>query len=629
MIDEKTKKVYKRRDVIFSESDFGQCKIEKSLKNASEVEMNPDEAEERQHPREDEEEEHQELEDHQEEEQHYPRRQRRPPVRFGKDEYVVTVEESVNHVAYKACEIIEPKTLEEALASDHAEEWKTAIDSEYESLIENKTWELVELPSERKAIGCKWVFKVKHASNGEVERFKARLVAKGYAQKYGVDFEETFLPVVRLSSIRALIAFAVQHDMLIHQMDVVTAFLNGTLDEEIYMQQPDGYSQPGKEHLVCRLKRSLYGLKQSPRCWNTAFTDYLESISLVQSEADPCVFVGTVDTVTVVAVYVDDLVLIAKTTNELQKVKDSLSSRFKMKDMGKIHYCLGISIEQDEERKCLRMHQKQYIENMLEKYRLTDANTVSTPADLSVKLKKDDGFSKDVDSTLYQSMIGSLLYAANSTRPDIAQAVGVVSRYTSRPSQAHLTALKRILRYLKRTASLAIKYQKSDDGDLIGYSDADWAGDADDCHSTSGNLAGGPISWQSKKQGVVALSTCEAEYVALSAAVQEAIWLKKLLADLGVVPKQPVVIMEDNQGALAVAKNPIAHTRTKHIDIRYHFIREAVRDQKFNLCYCPTKKMLADLLTKPLPKEQFEVLRQAMGMEQTWQLSGSDVNTDN
>ena len=335
------------------------------------------------------------------------------------------------------------------------------------------------------------------------------------------------------------------------------------------------------------------------------------------------------DTVTVVAVYVDDLVLIAKTTNELQKVKDSLSSRFKMKDMGKIHYCLGISIEQDEERKCLRMHQKQYIENMLEKYRLTDANTVSTPADLSVKLKKDDGFSKDVDSTLYQSMIGSLLYAANSTRPDIAQAVGVVSRYTSRPSQAHLTALKRILRYLKRTASLAIKYQKSDDGDLIGYSDADWAGDADDRHSTSGNLfllAGGPISWQSKKQGVVALSTCEAEYVALSAAVQEAIWLKKLLADLGVVPKQPVVIMED---ALAVAKNPIAHTRTKHIDIRYHFIREAVRDQKFNLCYCPTKKMLADLLTKPLPKEQFEVLRQAMGMEQTWQLSGSDVNTDN
>ena len=632
LIDEKTKKVYKRRDVIFSESDFGQCKIEKSLKNASEVEMNPDEAEERQHPREDQEEEHQELEDHQEEEQHYPRRQRRPPVRFGKDEYVATVEESVNHVAYKACEIIEPKTLEEALASDHAKEWKTAIDSEYESLIENETWELVELPSERKAIGCKWVFKVKHASNGEVERFKARLVAKGYAQKYGVDFEETFSPVVRLSSIRALIAFAVQHDMLIHQMDVVTAFLNGTLDEEIYMQQPDGYSQPGKEHLVCRLKRSLYGLKQSPRCWNTAFTDYLESISLVQSEADPCVFVGTVDTVTVVAVYVDDLVLIAKTTNELQKVKDSLSSRFKMKDMGKIHYCLGISIEQDEERKCLTMHQKQYIENMLEKYRLTDANTVSTPADLSVKLKKDDGFSKDVDSTLYQSMIGSLLYAANSTRPDIAQAVGVVSRYTSRPSQAHLTALKRILRYLKRTASLAIKYQKSDDGDLIGYSDADWAGDADDRHSTSGNLfllAGGPISWQSKKQGVVALSTCEAEYVALSAAVQEAIWLKKLLADLGVVPKQPVVIMEDNQGALAVAKNPIAHTRTKHIDIRYHFIREAVRDQKFNLCYCPTKKMLADLLTKPLPKEQFEVLRQAMGMEQTWQLSGSDVNTDN
>ena len=202
-------------------------------------------------------------------------RECRPPSRYI-NEYADTAK--VDHVAYRACEIIEPKTIEEALASDHAKEWKIAADSEYEALLQNETWELVELPEDREAIGCKWVFKIKYTSSGEVERFKGRLVAKGYAQKHGIDFDETFSPVVRFSSVRALPAFGVQKDMLIHQMDVVTAFLNGELSEEIYMQQPDGYVIPGKEHLVCKLKKSLYGLKQSPRCWYNAFHMYVESI---------------------------------------------------------------------------------------------------------------------------------------------------------------------------------------------------------------------------------------------------------------------------------------------------------------------------------------------------------------
>ena len=251
--------------------------------------------------------------------------------------------------------------MEEALTSDHAKEWKAAADSEYKSLIENETWELVELPSDRKPIGCKWVFKVKHGSDGKVERFKGRLVAKGYAQKYGIDYDETFSPVVQFSSIRALTALAVQNDMLIHQMDVVTAFLNGKLDEEIYMEQPEGYVQPGKENLVCKLKKSLYGLKQSPRCWNTAFKEYIESAMFKQSAAEPCVFVRTTDTVTIIAVYVDDLIVVAKTPEEMQEVKNILTTRFKMKDMGELHYCLGISVEQDMNRKCVWMHQKQYI----------------------------------------------------------------------------------------------------------------------------------------------------------------------------------------------------------------------------------------------------------------------------
>ena len=398
-------------------------------------------------------------------------------------------------------------------------------------------------------------------------------------------------------------------------MDVETAFLNGNLDEEIYMVQPEGYGIPGKEHLVCKLKKSLYGLKQSSRCWNTVFKKYMESNKFKQSTADPCVYIRTAETMIIVAVYVDDLIVIAETEEEMKKVKQNLSARFKMKDMGKLHYCLGITIEQDSEQKCLWMHQKQYI---LKKFGLSEAKPVSTPADLSTKLERDDGVSKDVDYISYQSMVGSLLYAAMATRPDIAQAVRVVSKFNLKPNQAHLTAVKRIFRYLKGTVSLGLRYQKSEDGVLVGYSDADWAGDQDDRHSTTGNLfmmARGPITWLSKKQGIVALSTTEAEYVALSTATQESVWLRRLLMDLNAFPNGPTVLMEDNQGAIAVAKNPIAHARTKHIDIRYHYIREAVQEQTIELKYCPTNEMLADILTKPLSKGQFEILRQAMGME--------------
>ena len=269
-------------------------------------------------------------------------------------------------------------------------------------------------------IECKWVFRAKHGKDGKVERYKACLVAKGYAQKYGVDYNETFSPVVRFSSIRALLAFAVQNDMLVHQMDVVTAFLNGHLKEDIYMEQPPGYVQPGTENLVCKLKRSLYGLKQSPRCWNATFREHLESTHFRQSTADPCVFIRTEETgVTIVAVYVDDLIIITKTPERMEEVKSNLAAKFKMKDLGKLHYCLGITIEQDNKRKCLWLHQRQYILEMLRRYGLSQAKLATTPADISVKLKLDDGVSKAVDPIRYQSMVGSLFDAATATRPDM------------------------------------------------------------------------------------------------------------------------------------------------------------------------------------------------------------------
>ena len=464
------------------------------------------------------------------------------------------------------------------------------------------------------------MFKLKHDVDGRVERFKARLVAKGYAQKYGIDYDEIFSPVVRFSSTRFLLAFAVQHDLLIHQMDVKIAFLNGKLNEEIYMKQPEGYVKPGEEHLVCKIEKSLYGLKQSSRCWNKAFRESVEKVGFTQASADPCVFIRKKDTLTILAIHVDDLMILAENIFEMQRLNDSLSLnlQFKMKDMGELHYNVGVCIVPYKERKQVYLHQGQYIEKMLKKFGQTEARTVSTPADLNVKLQKDNGVSRPVDMISYQSIVGSLLYAAITTRPDIAQAVGVVSKFCANPTQSHLTAAKRILRYLKGTIYRGLSYKKCADGNLIGYSDADWAGDVDDRHSTSGNvflLAKGAVSWLSKKQATVALSTAEAEYVALTTATQEAIWLRRLLTDVGKPLAEPVVINEDNQGAIAMAKNPVGHARTKHIDVRYHFVREGVQDGAIILKYVATDEMIVDILTKPLPKYPFEKLVIQLGMK--------------
>ena len=273
----------------------------------------------------------------------------------------------------------------------------------------------------------------------------------------------------------------------------------------------------------------------------------------------------------IIAVYVDDLIVIAKTLGEIQQMKEDLSRTFKMKDMGQLRYCLGINFELTKQG--ILLCQKQYLLKILEKYKLSEVNTVTTPMDPNVKLVKDDSYSKKIDPILYQSMVGSLLHAARATRPDIAHTVGLVSKFNSAPTQAHLTAVKRIFRYLKGTIDLKLQYRSTGEK-MLGYSDADWANDSDDRHSTTGNvftMSGGAISWLSQKQATVALSTAEAEYIALGSATQEAIWLNQLLTDLKIDTKGSIEILEDNQSAIAMAKNSIGHKRTKHIDIKHHF----------------------------------------------------------
>ena len=324
----------------------------------------------------------------------------------------------------------------------------------------------------------------------------------------------------------------------------------------------------------------------------------MKSLNFQQSHADPCIFIKRSeesDNLIVIAIYVDDLIIIASTEGEMTHVKSGLSSHFKMTDLGSLHFCLGVNMEQTEEGVILS--QKQYIEKLLERYGLQDANPVSTPMDLNVKLVADDGYSKPVDRIRYKSMIGSLLYAAIATRPDISHAVGALSKFSSAPTEVHLTAVKRFLRYLKGTIGLSLQYKHTLNSEIVGFSDADWA-----------NVfmwSGGAICWLSQKQLTVAVSTAESEYIALSSAAQEAVWLQRLLVDLGEDCTQPLTIMEDNQGAIAMTNNPVQHRRTKNIDIRYHFVRGHVLNSTVQIKYCCTKNMLADLFTKPLTRGQY------------------------
>ena len=453
----------------------------------------------------------------------------------------------------------EPSNLKEAMSSSERSKWQEAMKKEINSLQANEVWDLVKLPPGRKVVGSKWVFKRKLGPDGLVERHKARLVAQGFSQKFGWDYEETFSPVVRGESVRRVIALAVHQELKLHQMDVTTAFLNGELQEEVYMQQPEGFVTAGQEQLVCKLKRSIYGLKQSPRCWNYVLDKQLKEMGFKQTVSDPCLYVASEGDVFFIAVYVDDLILGGKEDQRISRIKKMLARRFEVKDLGELSYFLGMTVIQDSESGTIWIGQPAYTERLLQKFDMQDSKPVSTPANIDERLVKKTEDSDLVDKKKYQAAVGSLLYLSTKTRPDLAFAVGNVARFCSEPTKQHWTSVKRILRYLRDTTELGLLYLKSGNGSCVGFSDADWGGCLNDRRSTSGYMFqcnGAAISWRSNKQTCVALSTAEAEYIALSAAAQEAIWLKRLTCDILDKPAEVITIFEDNQSAICLAKNP-------------------------------------------------------------------------
>jgi hypothetical protein len=509
----------------------------------------------------------------------------------------------------------EPTTYEEALQSENAQDWRQAMDEEIASLHANSTWKLEELPDDVTPIPCKWVYKLKCDAQGNIERFKARLVAKGYKQKAGVDFDEVFAPTSKYATLRALLALAAAEDMEVHQLDIKTAFLNGELEETVYMQQPPGYEEGG-HGIYCHLQRALYGLRQAPRSWHIRLSKELESHGFEVSEADPGLYIrSSSNGLSFLLVWVDDILIVAPNLVMVQEIKDQVASAFEARDLGEAVYFLGITIERDRANHEIKIFKERMTLDLVERYGVAEAKDKPIPLSAGTQLSLDSGEELDVQQYPYGSLVGGMLYLSVCTRPDIAYAVGVLSKYMAKPRTAHWNAAKGVLRYLKGTSDSGITFRGSDSS-LTGYCDADYAGDMDTRRSTTGYvfmMNGGAISWSSHRQPTVAVSTTEAEYMAAAHAVKEALWLRKLLSDMSLNPGT-VEIMADNQSAIKLLKNPVSSMRSKHIDVIYNFARERVARKEVKFEYVRTDDMIADVMTKALPERKHVQCCVGMGM---------------
>jgi hypothetical protein len=517
-------------------------------------------------------------------------------------------------MAAEGTEPFEPKTLHQAKNDAGWLEWERAMLEEVNSLKQNKTWELVQPPKDRRILSGKWVFKLKRGPHGEVTRYKCRWVVRGFTQEEGVDYDETFASVVKPMSYKALFAIAAALDLEVEQMDVKTAFLYGEIDHEIYVEQPHHMTDGTAK--VCKLRKALYGLKQAPRIWYQTLTNFLRGLGFEPINADLGIFVRSN---LYIAVYVDDLLIVGPSIAEIKKIKRSLRNRFQMTDLGPCSYYLGMSVRRDRQNRILYLSQEAYINKVLQELGMNDCTPISTPTDISPLPENAPEYVCSPQQRVeYQRTIGSLMYIMLGTRGDIAYAVSVASRYLANPGPQHMKLARRILRYLKGTNGLSLTY-KGHLQTLKGFTDADWAGCRATRRSTAGyvfNLGSGAISWQSKRQNVVALSTCEAEFIGQTQATKEAIWLRRLLTELNVDQgKSATIIWGDNQGAIALSSNPQYHSRTKHMEIQRKWQGEVQGIGTVELKYTPTAEQIADGFTKPLARNRFEWFRKELGIE--------------
>lgn len=515
----------------------------------------------------------------------------------------------------------EPTTYEMAVTSNEKDKWKEAIQEEIKALEDNETWTCNEKPYENRVVECKWVFKRKRNESGSVVKHKARLVAKGF-QQTGMLFNDFYSPVAKLPSIRIFLAICNYLKIEVCQLDICSAFLNGTISEDVYISLPKGFKQ--KEGTICKLRKSLYGLKSSPKSWYNKFHNLMLSLKFKRSENEYCFYVKISETDKLyILIYVDDVLLAGTDKSKVEKVKNALKENFKLKDLGLVSHFLGMIIKQDIIKGETIISQTKYVENILQKYNMLECKSVTTPMDVNFKhdiLKRDFSESPEIENRC-RILIGLLMYLMLCTRPDLCITVSILSRYQSCASIDLWQSLKRILRYLKGTKNLCLNFKvpNEDINMLTGYVDSDWAGDRVDRKSTSGyvfKLLNCSVSWCSRKQCTVALSTTEAEYIALSLGVSEACWIRYFVHDFKLDNDFICVkIFADNQSAIKVSKNPEFHKRLKHVDIKFHFVRDKINNGVVTVNYLSTDNQIADMFTKPLSLYMFNKFRNQLGLE--------------
>uniref|UniRef100_A0AAV1UAX1 Integrase catalytic domain-containing protein n=1 Tax=Peronospora matthiolae TaxID=2874970 RepID=A0AAV1UAX1_9STRA len=489
-----------------------------------------------------------------------------------------------------AVDLSEPSTFEAAVSGPDQVQWRKAIHAELESMRLRGVFRAAKLPNGQRAIGTKWVFKIKRKADGSIEKYKARLVAKGFRQKYGIDYTETFSPVVKYVTLRMVIAISKHFGWPIDQLDVVTAFLYGVMKEQVFCAIPEGVELDSTFDCLEWVK-SIYGLKQASRVWNETFDEYVCSIGFQVSDFDPCLYIKTSDGHCVfILVYVDDVLVTGSSLELIAQTKNDLKTRFEMTDSGKCAFVLGIELL-DGEDGSVTLCQRRYVDDILKRFGMDDCKAVASPVDMSSRLVSSDATTK-VDAP-FREAVGALMHLTTATRPDIAFAVGYVSRFMENPQEEHWVAVKRIFRYLQGTKTHGICYKPSARIDFL--------------------------SWGSKKQPSVSLSTTEAEYIALSLAIQEGKWIHRLLCEIVMAANEEgpeLMIHEDNQSCIKMTKNPVNHGRAKHIDIKYHHIRDEVKRGEVKLKYCETAVMLADIMTKGLHGPRHKEMTTDLGIRE-------------
>ena len=538
-----------------------------------------------------------------------------------------TGQAEINGKAFAATEVKGiriPLTYKQAISDpENALKWREAIMEEIQTLVGNGTWEELIPPQSANLVTTKWVFTVKLKVDGTIERFKARLVARGFSQQHGIDYTETFAPTVRMDTLRLFLATVAKQGKECWQFDIKNAFTESYLKEDIYLTPPAGVKV--KKGNVLKVLRSLYGLKQAGRDWNLLLKGFLIEIGFTQSLADPCLFTHKGRGISLL-VYVDDIAAAAKLTSDLAWFDKTLSARFNSKNLGEIGKILGVRVTRDKVNKAIYLDQQQYLERVLDKYGITSAKykPKKIPAADYEHLKPATPKDAGIDPTEYSQVVGSLMYAMIFTRPDIAFVLGRLAQYMTNPAEIHGTALKNLMRYLRSTVKQKLRFGPGGDhqNEFGIYTDADWASDKTDRKSMSGGVGmfyGGPFSWAAKKQNSVATSSAESEYISQAMYAKQGQWAAQVLRDLGLhqyVNKNGITVQMygDNQGAIALVKNPHLHERSKHIDICYHFIRDLAEQKKLQISYIPTDEMVADGMTKPLQRVAFERFKKMLGV---------------